>query len=510
LPTESTSPKLGAINGIAVRRAGAAASVAFAPTKNPTGGKGMKPTTQTDSAVPRPDPVNETYPLPKLAALGLQHVLVMYAGAVAVPLIIGSALQLPKDQIALLVSADLFCCGVVTIVQCLGFWKIGIRLPIMMGIAFTAVPSIIATGTTPGLGMPGVIGAVIGSGVFTLIVAPYFSRWVRFFPAVVTGTVMLVIGLSLMRVGVNWAAGGQPMIRGPEGMVPNPAYGAPFALAVAAIVLLSILLMTRYLKGFLANLAVLLGIGIGFAIAIAFGKVDFSGVADAGWVRVNTPLAFGFPVFEFWSTLALCTVMVVMMIEATGQILAVGDMAGRKITSDELARGLRADGFGNVFGGLFNTFTYTTYAQNVGLLQITGVMSRWVVATGGVILILLGSLPKVAFISASIPSYVIGGAAIVMFGMVSATGVKILAQVDFVHNRRNLYIVAVSVGLAMVPVVADGIFDQLPEAVSRFFHSGVLVGTFAAALLNLLFNGIPPREQDDPQPTRTIPAQDLA
>jgi NCS2 family nucleobase:cation symporter-2 len=334
-----------------------------------------------------------------------------------------------------LVSADLFCCGVVTIVQCLGFWKIGIRLPIMMGIAFTAVPSIIATGTTPGLGMPGVIGAVIGSGVFTLIVAPYFSRWVRFFPAVVTGTVMLVIGLSLMRVGVNWAAGGQPMIRGPEGMVPNPAYGAPFALAVAAIVLLSILLMTRYLKGFLANLGVLLGIGIGFAIAIAFGKVDFSGVADASWVRINTPLAFGFPVFEFWSTLALCTVMVVMMIEATGQILAVGDMAGRKITSDELARGLRADGFGNVFGGLFNTFTYTTYAQNVGLLQITGVMSRWVVAAGGVILILLGSLPKVAFISASIPSYVIGGAAIVLFGMVSATGVKILAQVDFVHNR---------------------------------------------------------------------------
>jgi xanthine permease len=354
------------------------------------------------------------------------------------------------------------------------------------------------------------LGAVIASGVFTVIAAPFFGRWVRFFPPVVTGTVMLVIGLSLMRVGVNWAAGGQPMIRGPEGMIPNPAYGAPFALAVAAIVLLSILLLTRVLKGFLSNLAVLMGIGIGFAIAIASGKVDFHGVADAGWVRIIHPLAFGWPVFEFWSILSLCAVMTVMMIESTGQFLAVGDMAGRKITQAELTRGLRTDGVGNIIGGLLNTFTYTTYAQNVGLLQITGVLSRFVVATGGVILVLLGSLPKVAFISASIPSYVVGGAAIVMFGMVSATGVKILSRVDFVANRRNLYIVAVSVGLAMVPVVADNIFAQLPSAVEKFLHSGVLVGTFAAALLNILFNGVPAKEPEDSELQNRTPAADLA
>jgi NCS2 family nucleobase:cation symporter-2 len=443
------------------------------------------------------DPVEKIYPVPSLLALGLQHVLVMYAGAVAVPLIIGSALQLPKEQIAMLVSADLFCCGIVTIVQAVGIGNIGIRLPIMMGIAFTAVPSIIATGTNPELGMPGVIGAVIGSGIFTLLAAPYFGRWVRFFPPIVTGTVMLIIGLSLMRVGVNWAAGGQPMIRGPEGMIPNPAYGAPFALAVASIVLVAILLMTRFLKGFLSNLAVLLGIGVGFAIAVAAGKVSFSGVGDAGWVQIIHPLAFGWPVFEFWSIFSLCAVMTVMMVESTGQILAVGDMAGRKISQEDLARGLRTDGVGNILGGILNTFTYTTYAQNVGLLQITGVMSRWVVATGGVILILLGLLPKVAFISASIPSYVVGGAAIVMFGMVSATGVKILGKVDFANSRRNLYIVAVSVGLAMVPVVADRIFDQLPQALEKFLHSGVLVGTFAAALLNILFNGIPVKEPDE-------------
>lgn len=457
------------------------------------------------------DPVEKKYPVPSLFALGLQHVLVMYAGAVAVPLIVGTALHLSKEQIALLVSADLFACGIVTIIQALGIWKIGIRLPIMMGVSFTAVPSIIATGTNPELGMPGVIGAVIGSGIFVLLVAPFFGRWVRFFPPIVTGTVMLIIGLSLMRVGVNWAAGGQPMIKGPDGMIPNPAYGAPFGLAVAAIVLLSILLLTRVLKGFLSNLAVLMGIGIGFAIAIAAGKVDFHGVADADWLRVIHPLAFGWPVFEFWSILSLCAVMVVMMIESTGQFLAVGDMAGRKITQRDLTRGLRTDGVGNIIGGLLNTFTYTTYAQNVGLLQITGVMSRFVVAAGGAILILLGVLPKVAFISASIPSYVVGGAAIVMFGMVSATGVKILSKVDFAANRRNLYIVAVSVGLAMVPVVADNIFDQLPAAASKFLHSGVLVGTFAAALLNILFNGMPAKEPEEAEEGHGVPAAaDLA
>ena len=456
------------------------------------------------------DPIEKMYPIPSLMALGLQHVLVMYAGAVAVPLIIGSALQLPKEQIAMLVSADLFCCGLVTIIQAVGLGNVGIRLPIMMGIAFTAVPSIIATGTNPALGMPGVIGAVIGSGIFTLLAAPYFGKWVRFIPPIVTGTVMLIIGLSLMRVGVNWAAGGQPMIRGADGMIPNPAYGAPFGLAVASIVLVSILLMTRFLKGFLSNLSVLLGIGAGFVVAIAAGEVSFAGVGEAEWVRIIQPLAFGWPIFEFWSIFSLCAVMTVMMVESTGQILAVGDMAGRKISQADLARGLRTDGVGNIIGGILNTFTYTTYAQNVGLLQITGVMSRWVVATGGVILILLGSLPKVAFISASIPSYVVGGAAIVMFGMVSATGVKILAKVDFTSNRRNLYIVAVSVGLAMVPVVADKIFDQLPEAMEKFLHSGVLVGTFAAALLNILFNGIPAKETEETELKNGAPAADPA
>lgn len=442
------------------------------------------------------DPIEERMPAPKLFALGLQHVLVMYAGAVAVPLLIGNSLGMTKEHVALLISADLFCCGIVTMIQCLGVWKFGARLPIMMGISFTAVPVIIATGQDPELGIRGVFGAVIGSGIFTVIAAWFFSKWVRFFPAVVTGTCMLVIGVTLMRVGVNWAAGGNPTIRTAEGVVPNPAYGDPFAIMVAGIVLLTILLVTRFFRGFYANLGVLMGISMGFLIAIAAGRVSFDGLAEAHWVNVITPFAFGTPIFNLWGTIGLSAVMIIMMIEATGQFVAVGDMAGQKISEDRLARGLRTDGIGNIVGGIFNTFTYTTYAQNVGLLQITGVLSRYVVAAGGAILVLLGCLPKLAFISASIPSYVIGGAALVMFGMVSATGIKILGRVDFVRNRRNIYIVAVSLALAMIPVVAPTMFDRMPGLVEKIFHSGILVGTLSALALNLLFNGIPARDTD--------------
>jgi xanthine permease len=439
-------------------------------------------------------PIDEVLPVPRLFALGLQHVLAMYAGAAAVPLIIGGAINLPKDQIAMLVSADLLVCGVVTIIQCVGVFNVGIRLPIVMGVAFTAVPTIIATGANPALGLPGVFGAVIVSGIFTFLAAPFFGRWVRFFPPVVAGTVMLIIGISLMRIAVNWAAGGQPTIRGPGGMMPNPDYALPDNLAISLVVLVSILLMTRFFKGFLSNLAVLFGILLGFAIAVAQGRVDFGGVAAAPWITLVEPFRFGLPVFDLWSSIGLCVVMIVMMIESTGQFLAVADMGGRTVTHQDLARGLRADGVGNILGGIFNTFTYTTFAQNVGLVQITGVVSRWAVAAGGVILIALGCFPKLAFITASVPSYVIGGAAIVMFGMVSATGVKIFGRADFVGNRRNLYIVAVSVALALIPVVADQFFSKLPVEVGRFFSSGVMVGTLSAVLLNLLFNGMPPRE----------------
>src|SRR5437868_5166252 len=205
-------------------------------------------------------PVDEVLPAGSMFAVGLQHVLVMYAGAIAVPLIIGGAFKLPKDQVAFLINADLFACGIATLIQCLGVWKLGIRLPVVMGVTFAAVGPMAAMATS-GVAITGIFGAVIGAGVFTVLVAPWFGRMVRCFPPIVTGTIIAVIGITLLRVGVTWAGGG----------VGNKNFGAPEYLAVVALVLALILLVNKLAKGFLANIAVLIGLAVGFAVAMMAG-----------------------------------------------------------------------------------------------------------------------------------------------------------------------------------------------------------------------------------------------
>ena len=435
-------------------------------------------------------PVDEVLPAGKLGLLGIQHVLVMYAGAVAVPLIIGGALKLPKDQLAMLINADLFACGLATLAQSVGFWRFGIRLPVMMGVTFAAVSPMIVMATNPGIGLLGIYGAVIVAGIFGIFVAPLISRMLPLFPPVVTGSIITVIGISLMRVGVNWAAGGNPTIPSPTGPVPNPVYGAPLHLAVAGIVLLFILLITKFVKGFFSNIAVLMGLVLGMLIAMVLGKVSFAGLQEAGWLALVTPFQFGLPRFDLVACLTMCLVMIVVMIESLGMFLAIGSITGREISQRDLSDGLRVDGLGTLIGGVFNTFPYTSFSQNVGLVGITGVRSRFVCAAGGLVLLLLGLLPKLAVIVASVPPFVLGGAGIVMFGMVCATGIRILGGVDFQNNRFNLFIVAISIGFGMIPLVADGFFAQLPKALGPLLHSGILLASIVAVLLNVFFNQI--------------------
>lgn len=426
-------------------------------------------------------PVHEVLPGGKLFVLGLQHVLVMYAGAVAVPLILGGALKLPKDQVALLINADLFACGIVTLIQSIGVWKFGIRLPVMMGVTFASVGPMIAIGTNPDLGLLTIYGSVIASGIIGMLIAPIVSRMLPYFPPVVTGTIIAVIGITLMRVGINWAAGAP--------VASIPGYGDPFHLGVALIVLVSILLIVRFAKGFLGNIAVLLGIIIGFVIALAAGKVNFSGVEQAHWFDVIYPFQFGTPKFDVLSILTMTLVMIVVMIESTGMFLALGDMTAKKISQEDLARGLRTDGLGTLIGGIFNTFPYTSFSQNVGLVGVTGVRSRWVTAVGGAILLAFGLFPKMGHVVASVPEFVLGGAGIVMFGMVAATGIKILAGVDYVRQKANPYIIAISIGFGMIPLVAPQFFHLLPKGLSPLLHSGILLASISAVLLNLYFNG---------------------
>ncbi|HLO66232.1 MAG TPA: nucleobase:cation symporter-2 family protein [Holophaga sp.] len=436
-------------------------------------------------------PVDEMLPLGKLSLLGIQHVLVMYAGAVAVPLIVGGALKLPKDQLALLINADLFACGVVTLIQALGIWRFGIRLPVMMGVTFAAVSPMVVMALDPTIGITGIFGAVIAAGIFGILAAPVISWLLPLFPPVVTGSIISVIGISLMRIGINWAAGAAgPMMKDAAtgAMVPNPAYGAPLHLAVAATVLVAILLIIRFVKGFFANIAVLLGIVLGMVIAIGLGKVNFSGLSAQPWFAIVKPFQFGMPTFKLGAVLTMCLVMIVVMVESLGMFLALSEITGKKVNQKDLSDGLRVDGLGTLIGGIFNTFPYTSFSQNVGLVGVTGVRSRYVCVMGGAILLALGLIPKLAFIVASVPLFVLGGAGIVMFGMVAATGIRILGGVDFQKNRQNLYIVAISIGFGMIPLVADKFFSKMPKSMEPLLGSGILLASIMAIVLNVYFN----------------------
>jgi len=489
------------------------------------------------STLPSASAVDERLPTPRLVALGLQHVLVMYAGAVAVPLIVGRALKLTPDQVAMLISADLFCCGLVTLIQSLGATQwFGIRLPVMMGVTFASVAPMVAIAAShPGTEGAGLIfGAVIGAGFVAIAIAPLVSRMLRFFPPVVTGTIIATIGISLMRVGINWIFG-NPVgptapslvdpgslkwladVKGLAGVplapmagasvpalaavpavppsvalvatVPNPNYAPPGPIGISAISLAAILLIARFARGFIANISVLLGIVVAAVLAAAMGMMSFERVARARWFDLVLPFEIALPAFDPVLILTMSLVMIVVMIESTGMFLALGDMTGKAIDRPMLTRGLRTDGLGTIIGGVFNTFPYTSFSQNVGLVGVTGVKSRYVCAAGGAILIVLGLLPKMAALVESLPTFVLGGAGLVMFGMVAATGIRILGSVDYRANRNNLFIVAISIGLGMIPLIAPNFKQWMPHGLHPLIESGILLASLSAFALNLFFNG---------------------
>ena len=421
-------------------------------------------------------PVDEVLPAGRLAVLGFQHVLAMYAGAVAVPLILANAIGLSEGQLVYLINADLFTCGVATLIQTVGFWKIGFRLPIIQGVTFAAVTPMILIGQAGGL--TAIYGSVIVAGIVTFLLSPYFSRLLRFFPPVVTGSIITVIGISLLPVAVNWAGGGDPSAKD---------FGSPANIALAFAVLLIILLIYRFFAGFISRIAVLLGLILGTIIATVFGVTNFGGVGEAAAFSITTPFFFGLPTFQFAAILSMILVMLVTMVETTGNAVAVSEIAQRPIREEGLAAGLRADGLSTALGGVLNAFPYTAYAQNVGLVRLTGVRSRWVVAAAGVFLVLLGLFPKLAAVVAAIPLPVLGGAGFALFGTVAATGIRTLARVDFDRNA-NVIIVAVSLAVGLIPVAAPDFYSAFPPGVQIVLNSGITAGSIAAIALNVAFN----------------------
>ncbi|HWR41761.1 nucleobase:cation symporter-2 family protein [Sporomusa sp.] len=416
--------------------------------------------------------------LPKgqLFTYGLQHVMAMYAGAVAVPLIIANALGLPHEQVIYLIQCDLVVGGIATMIQALGFWNMGIKSPIMQGVSFAAVAPMILVGKTHGLA--GIFGGTIAAGAIGYFLSPFFSKLIRFFPKVVTGTIITLIGVSLLPVAVRWAGGGNPAA---------PDFADLQNIGLAFTVLIIIVILYRVLTGFWSNIAVLMGLVIGTLVAIPFGMTNFSQVSTAAWFSVVTPLAFGMPIFDITSIIAMTLVFLVIMTETTGDIIAVGEIVGKPVNQDDLARGLRADAFSTLLGGFMNTFPHSAFAQNVGLLAMSGIRSRYVVVAAGIILGSLGLFPKAAAVVAAIPNPVLGGAGIAMFGMVATSGIRALAKVKFEGNH-NAMIVAISLGVGLIPLAAPGFYHKLPQFAQLILHSGITAGSIVALTLNYFFN----------------------
>lgn len=459
-------------------------------------------TATTAAKKPAVHPVDEVLPPQQLAIYGLQHVMAFYAGAVIVPILLAGAIGLTNDQLIHLINADLFTCGIASILQSVGIWKIGVRLPLLQGVTFTAVTPMIIIGLDNGGGaasLPWIYGAVIVAGLFTLLIAPFFSQLVRFFPPVVTGTVITIIGITLIPVAAFDAGGGQFAFFNPKLVPANMKFGSYTNLALAFFTILVILAFTRFARGFLQTVAVLAGLVIGTGVAALVsngsgGKVaEFSAVSGAKWVGFTGPFHFGAPKFAVVPILLMIVVMLITAVETTGDVYATGQIVEKPIAKRDIAAALRADGLATFLGGIMNSFPYTCFAENVGLVRLTRVKSRWVVATAGGIMIIFGLLPKAGAIVSSIPSCVLGGAALVMFGTVAAVGIQTLGRVDF-NSQRNVVVVAVSLAIAMIPVGlpqvngTSAILVAMPDNVQAFLNSGITTGSVAAILLNLLLN----------------------
>ena len=446
----------------------------------------------TSSPLPPPDTaktvtshpasaVDAVPPAPQLAALGLQHVLAFYAGAVIVPLLIAGSLNLDTATTIHLINADLLTCGLATIIQSAGIGKhVGVRLPIIQGVTTTAVSPIIAIGlgATNGEGgtasLPTIYGAIIVAGLFTFFAAPVFGKVLRFFPSIVTGTVLLVMGTSLLAVSANDFI--------------NYAEGVPATrdLLYGFGTLAVIVLVQRFFRGFLGTLSVLIGLVLGTAVALALGDASFAEVATADAFGITTPFYFGIPKFDLVAIFSLIIVMIITMVETTGDVFATGEIVKKRIRRDDVVRAIRADGVSTVLGGVMNSFPYTCFAQNVGLVRLTGVKSRWVAVAAAGFMILLGLLPKAGAIVAAIPSPVLGGASLALFANVAWVGLQTIAKSDL-SDGRNAAIVTTALGLAMLVTFKPDIAAAFPNWAQTFVSSSMSIGALTAIVLNLLF-----------------------
>lgn len=411
----------------------------------------------------------------KAFTFGVQHLLAMYTGAVLVPIIIGGGLGMTSKQITYLIAIDLFMCGVATLLQVWRGKYFGIGLPVVLGCTFTAVTPIILIGND--VSINAIYGSIIASGLIIILIAGVFGKVVKFFPPIVTGSVVTIIGISLLPTALNNIAGGKDAAN----------FGANDNILLAAITLVVIILVYRFTKGFMRAIAILIGMIVGSIAGLMMGVVSFTPVADAGLFHMVQPFYFGKPEFHLESILVMTLIGMVSLVESTGVYYALSDICKQPIKSKDLAKGYRAEGIASIIGGIFNAFPYTTYSQNVGLVKMTGVKERKVIFVTGFLLIILGFLPKFAAITQVIPTPVLGAAMVAMFGLVITQGMTMLAP-EIAKSMENALIVACAIGLGVGVSVVPGIFAELPTTLGNLLSNGIVTGSLTAILLNILFN----------------------
>ncbi|MFQ6173697.1 nucleobase:cation symporter-2 family protein [Streptococcus anginosus] len=406
------------------------------------------------------------------AVLGLQHLLAMYSGSILVPIMIAGALGYSSQQLTYLISTDIFMCGVATFLQLQLNKYFGIGLPVVLGVAFQSVAPLIMIGQKHGSGA--MFGSLIISGIYVLLIAGIFSKIANFFPPIVTGSVITTIGLTLIPVAIG-------------NMGNNSEKPTAQSLLLATVTILIILLVNIFAKGFLKSISILIGLIIGTIIASFMGLVDFAPVAQAPLVHVPTPFYFGIPKFELSSIIMMCIIATVSLVESTGVYFALSDITNEKLDSIRLRNGYRAEGLAVLLGGIFNTFPYTGFSQNVGLVKLSGIKTCLPIYYAAGFLVLLGLLPKFGALAQIIPSPVLGGAMLVMFGFVSVQGMQMLARVDFEHNEHHFLIAAVSIS-AGVGLNGSNLFNSLPTGLQMFFSNGIVMASVIAIVLNLILN----------------------
>lgn len=438
----------------------------------------MESKTKQTEAIHQPETENG-----KAAVLGLQHLLAMYAGAVAVPLLIGTGLNFNSEQMTYLISIDIFMCGIATLLQLTVNKFFGIGLPVVLGCAIQAVAPLIMIGSDKGVGA--IYGSIIASGIFVVLVSGIFSKIKKLFPPLVTGTVITVIGLTLIPVAVEKMGGG---------LATASNFGDRTNLLLAFITIGLIIVIQVWGRGFIKSIAVLVGLVGGTILAALLGQVDLTPVGEATWFHFPQPFYFGTPTFDLSSIVLMIIISIVSMVESTGVYFALGDITGKHIGEEELKKGYRAEGLAVILGGIFNTFPYTGFSQNVGLVQLSGIKTRRPIYYSAFFLIALGLLPKVGAIAQIIPEPVLGGGMLVMFGMVAVQGMRMLSKVDY-HNDKNLLIIAISIGFGLGFNMLPTLFQQMPETVRMFTGNGIVMSSLTAIILNLLFNGLKNEEQ---------------